>query len=69
MLVPKHTKLSDSDKTKLLGKYTIEGRQLPKINIVDPSIAKLNPKAGDVIKIERASETALIAFYYRTVVE
>ena len=68
-LVPKHSKVSDSDKKKLFEKYRVEGKELPRIFLSDPSIQKLTPKVGDVIKIERQSETAGIAFYYRTVVE
>ncbi len=68
VLVPVHTKLNDSDKKKLLEKFQVDAYSLPKIMKTDPAIAKLDVKAGDVIKIERLSKTAGIAFYYRVVV-
>ena len=67
-LVPKHTKLSESDKKKLFEKYTISAKQLPKILIDDVAIAPLKPKVGDVIKIERVSVTSGISYYYRVVI-
>ena len=33
----------------------------------DPAIVDLKPKAGDVIKITRESQTAGVAVYYRVV--
>ncbi len=66
-LVPKHTKLSDSEKSKLFAEYNIEGKGLPKISKSDPAIEKLDLKAGDIIKIERISKTAGITNYYRQV--
>ena len=68
-LVPKHTKVSDAEKVKLFEKYLISARELPKILKNDPAIAKLNVKPGDIIKIERISQTAGISNYYRAVVE
>lgn len=69
LLVPKHSKLSDSEKKKLLEKYHLDVFSLPKIMVNDPAIAKLNAKAGDVIKIERESQTAGTSTYYRVVTE
>ncbi|MEK7872372.1 MAG: DNA-directed RNA polymerase subunit RpoH/Rpb5 C-terminal domain-containing protein [Chloroflexota bacterium] len=57
-LVPKHSKLSDKEKEIVLAKYQINHKDLPKILISDPTIAKLDAKAGEVIKIERSSRTA-----------
>jgi len=68
VLVPKHTKLSEKEKEALFAKYNITFRELPKILKNDPAIAHLNPKPGDVIKIERKSKTAGKAIYYRGVV-
>jgi len=68
-LVPKHTKLNDSEKSKLMEKYHISFRDLPKILKDDPAIAKLNLSQGDVVKIERASKTAGETVYYRVVIE
>jgi len=69
LLIPKHSKLSESDKKKLLDEYKIGVFSLPKIAIEDPAIAKFNVKVGDVIKIERDSKTAGATSYYRVVVE
>jgi DNA-directed RNA polymerase subunit H len=68
-LVPKHTKLNDSEKDKLLQELNINSAQLPKIIAEDPAIVHLGIKAGDVIKIERESKTAGISIYYRVVID
>jgi len=68
-LIPKHTKISDSEKEKLLETYQVSWSGLPKINKSDPAIAKLNVKVGDVIRIDRESKTAGKSVYYRAVVE
>ncbi|MBI2662196.1 DNA-directed RNA polymerase subunit H [Candidatus Woesearchaeota archaeon] len=66
-LVPKHAKISESEKEKLFEKYTTSAKELPKILKNDPAIAKLSVKEGDIIKVERKSKTAGISFYYRVV--
>ncbi len=68
-LVPKHTKLNDSEKNKILEKYNISANALPRVSKDDPAIEKLGIKPGDVIKIERKSQTAGVSTYYRVVVE
>ena len=68
-LVPKHTKLSDAEKGKLLDNLSISTKELPKIMKSDAAIAKLSVKEGDLIKIERESKTAGKAIYYRVVVD
>ena len=69
ILVPKHSKLSDNQKEELLKKYSITIKELPQININDPSIQDLSIKAGDVVKIERESATAGKVLYFRAVTE
>ncbi|PIN76825.1 DNA-directed RNA polymerase subunit H [Candidatus Woesearchaeota archaeon CG10_big_fil_rev_8_21_14_0_10_36_11] len=69
ILVPKHTKVSDSEKEKICGTYNIVPTQLPKIFKEDPAISKLSAKAGDIIKIERQSKTAGIVPFYRVVID
>ncbi|MBT3814676.1 DNA-directed RNA polymerase subunit H [Candidatus Woesearchaeota archaeon] len=69
LLIPKHSKLNESDKKKLLEEYKINVFSLPKITSEDPAIVKFNAKVGDVIKIERDSKTAGTTSYYRVVVE
>lgn len=66
-LVPKHSKLSDSEKKELLEKYFVQLKQLPRIHGSDPALSSLSVKEGDIIKIERASKTAGIFVYYRVV--
>ncbi|MBI4983246.1 DNA-directed RNA polymerase subunit H [Candidatus Woesearchaeota archaeon] len=69
LLVPKHTKISDSEKSKLLEKYNVNLLSLPKILKDDPALSKFDVKVGDVVKIERKSKTAGASMYYRVVVE
>jgi len=66
-LVPKHKKLSDSQKEKLLKELNLSTKQLPKILPTDPAIAKLGAKEGDIIAVERISQTAGKSVYYRVV--
>jgi DNA-directed RNA polymerase subunit H len=68
-LVPKHEILSEEEKAKLLKKYGITIKELPRILASDPAIKSLNPKIGDVIKITRKSKTAEESVYYRVVVK
>ncbi len=68
-LVPKHTKLSDSEVKKLCENYHIEVKGLPRILKDDAGINKLNVKSGDVVKIERVSRTAGVTTYYRVVID
>ena len=67
ILIPEQTKLTKEEGEKLLEKYNITIRQLPGIKKEDPGIRHLNPKVGDIIKIERKSQTAKIATYFRGV--
>ncbi|MBU0460680.1 MAG: DNA-directed RNA polymerase subunit H [Nanoarchaeota archaeon] len=68
-LVPKHKKLSDTEKEKLFAKFNITNIELPKIALSDPAIEKLGVKIGDIIVVERESQTAGVTHYYRAVVE
>ena len=68
ILVPKHLKLSEKEKTNLLEKYDISIKQLPKILKNDPAIKDLNAKQGDIIKVIRQSPTAGEFIFYREVV-
>tara|TARA_Y100000310_G_scaffold143630_1_gene142968 strand:+ start:459 stop:695 length:237 start_codon:yes stop_codon:yes gene_type:complete len=68
-LVPKHTILSDSEKKELFIKQHFTTKTLPKILITDSTLINLKVKVGDIIKIERRSETAGVTDYYRAVIE
>ena len=67
-LIPKHSKLSDKEKKKLMETYHITSmKELPKIYKNDAGLQGLNVKVGDIVKIIRQSPTGE-AVYYRVVV-
>ena len=68
LLIPKHSKLKDKEKTELLEKYNIEGSNLPRIFSKDSAIVHLSLEPGDVVKIVRKSPTAGETLFYRVVV-
>lgn len=67
--VPKHTILSEKEKEEILKRLNIKEEQLPKIFSSDPVVKEIEASPGDVLKIERESETAGKSIYYRLVVE
>jgi DNA-directed RNA polymerase subunit H (RpoH/RPB5) len=67
-LVPKHTKMSEKEKTSFLKDNDLKFSEIPKILITDPAIALLDPHPGDIIRIERKSPTAGWSIFYRGVV-
>lgn len=67
-LVPEHRILSDEEKQKLLEKYNITAKQLPRILATDPVVKQIDSKIGDVLEIKRKSKTAGMSLYYRFVV-
>jgi len=69
ILIPKHNKLSDKQKEKLLEEYNISLKELPKILKSDPAIVSLNAKPGEIIKITRNSMTAGESIFYRVVID
>lgn len=68
MLVPKHIKLSEEQRSSLLEKYNISLKQLPKIKITDPALKGMELKIGDLILIKRKSQTTGETEYYRAVI-
>ena len=68
VFVPKHTLLNEGEKKELLKKYNITPSNLPRILKNDKALANMKVKEGDVIKIERSSQTAGKIDFYRLVV-
>ena len=68
ILVPEHKKLSDEEADKILKKYNVSRKQLPRINSSDSAILDMNPKRGDIIEILRDSPTTGKSYFYRVVV-
>ena len=68
-LVPKHTIISEKEEKEILEKYDIKPDQLPKILNADPVVVSIGAKPGQIIKVERESQTARKAVAYRIVVE
>ena len=66
-LIPKHTKLSSEEEKKFLEKNKFTKEHLPRVLIDDPAIQHLKAKSGDIIKIERESQTAGTTYFYRVV--
>jgi DNA-directed RNA polymerase subunit H len=67
-LIPMHEVLGEKEALELFGKYKINERKLPRITQTDPMVKELGAKIGDVIKINRESDTAGNSLYYRVVV-
>jgi DNA-directed RNA polymerase subunit H len=68
-LVPKHEIMLEGELKSVLGKFSIEKEQLPKIKVQDPVSKEIGATVGDVVKITRKSQTAGEADYYRLVIE
>ena len=66
-LVPKHSKATEKEKKDIIEKYNISLNELPKITLDDPAISSLDAKEGDIIRIDRSSETAGKTLFYRCV--
>lgn len=67
-LVPKHEKITEAEKKKILEQHNIFFENLPKIFSDDPAIVDMRLKSGDVVKISRVSPTAGETIFYRGVV-
>jgi len=68
-LVPPHIIAEQSEVDLVLGHYKIKKAQLPRIYVSDPAARVLGARPGQVIRIERNSDTAGTTFYYRLVVD
>lgn len=65
--VPKHRIMSDAEAKKLIKDQHINVANMPGIFQNDPPLAWINAHVGDLIEIERLSETTGIALFYRHV--
>jgi len=68
-LVPTHVIAEESEIQLVLEHYGIKKTHLPRIQTRDPAARVLGARPGQVIRIERSSPTAGVAFYYRLVVD
>jgi len=68
-LVPAHIIAEESEIQLVLKHYGIDKTHLPRIQSRDPAARVLGARPGQVIRIERQSPTAGVAFYYRLVVD
>lgn len=64
-LVFKHRIVSLEEKTVLLKEKKVKEEHMPRILITDPVAKYLGARKGDVLEIERESETAGMALYWR----
>ncbi len=67
ILIPKHAKLSDKEKSTLLDRYEVTVGDLPSIKADDTALVEMAVEEGDVIKVERDSPTAGKTVFYRGV--
>lgn len=67
-MVPKHIKLSQEEKKKVLERYNISLQQMPTIKSTDPAILNIKTEKNDVVKIIRKSPTRGEYVFYRRVV-
>ena len=67
-LVPPHSIASDEEIELVLNHYKIHKTQLPRISHDDPAVRVLGAVSGQVLRIERTSDTAGTTYYYRLVV-
>ncbi len=68
ILIPKHKKLSEKEKKDLLERYGVTLHELPSMYKSDSALAGMDVEVGDVIKIERESQTAGKTTFYRGVI-
>jgi DNA-directed RNA polymerase subunit H (RpoH/RPB5) len=67
-LVPPHSIASEEEINLVLNHYKINKTQLPRISHNDSAVRVLGAVSGQVLRIERNSDTAGSTFYYRLVV-
>jgi DNA-directed RNA polymerase I, II, and III subunit RPABC1 len=67
-LVPPHSIADEEEVSLVLDYYGISRDQIPRILRDDPAAKVLGAKPGQVVRIERESDTAGAVYYYRLVV-
>lgn len=68
-MVPTHVIAEESEIQLVLEHYGIAKTHLPRIQSSDPAARVLGARPGQVVRVERLSPTAGIAFYYRLVID
>ena len=68
-LVPKHVKLSGEEKEEVLRRYRVTEDKMLLIRTKDPMARYLGLRKGDMVRIERPSETAGVYTTYRVTAE
>jgi DNA-directed RNA polymerase subunit H len=67
VLVPKHTKVSESEKKEIMERLNVSFSQLPAIYSDDPAIKHLDLEKNDLVKVTRKSPTGGEIPFYRRV--
>ena len=68
-LVPAHVIIESAEIELLTTHYKIKKTQLPRVHSSDPAARVLGARPGQVLRIERDSETSGKTYYYRLVVD
>jgi DNA-directed RNA polymerase subunit H len=69
LLVPKHELMPPEEAAVILKQYNASPHEFPFVLSTDAAAKSIGAKAGDFVKVTRASETAGETVYYRYVVE
>jgi DNA-directed RNA polymerase subunit H (RpoH/RPB5) len=66
VLVPKHTRLNNTEKQKIYEKYKITNdKEMPEISRFDPVATTIGLRPGELCEIIRPSTTSIESKYYR----